>query len=205
VGKLFSGGWLPLAVGIVFFILLTTWRHGRAAIADQLDEGRVTVRRFLNRVIDRQPTRTPGTAVFLSSSPEAVPQALLSNLEHNQVVPERVVLLTIETTNRPHVPAEESLQVERLRAGFWGVIARVGYQDNPDVPALLGQAPELGVDPAATSYYVNHVTLIPNGATGMAGWRKRLFAVLYRNANPAARYFNLPVDRVVEVGAHVRL
>ena len=205
VGKLFSGGWLPLVVGLGFFVVLTTWRHGRAIVADQLEENRVTVRSFLNRLIDQQPTRTPGTAVFLSSSPEAVPQALLSNLEHNRVVSERVILLTVETTDRPHVPPEESLQIERLRAGFWRVIAEVGYQDNPDVPRLLEASPELELDPAETSYYVNHVTLIPGGGTGMAGWRRRLFAVLYRNANPATRYFNLPVDRVVEVGAHVRL
>jgi KUP system potassium uptake protein len=207
LGKLFSGGWLPLAVGALFFTVLTTWRQGRAAVARQVREDRVLVRRFLNRLIDEQPVRVPGTAVYLSSTPETVPAALLSNLEHNHIVHQQVILLTVETVGRPHVPQRAGLTVEHLRIGFTRIVARVGYQDAPNVPAILRLAGNegLAIDPASTSYYVNHVTLIPAGGSRMAAWRRRLFTVLYRNSIPAARYFNIPPDRVFEVGAYVQI
>src|SRR3954469_8324439 len=208
IGKLFSGGWLPLAVGAACFTCLTTWRRGRQIISDELNEGRVTVRLFLNRLIDEQPARTPGTAVFLSSSTDNVPQALLNNVEHNHVVPEQAILLTVKTLDMPHLPLGQGLIVRQLRLGFVSGVAQVGYQDNPDVPAALRavRAQGVDVDPDTVSYYLNHVTLVPaKGRRGMARWRKALFSFLYRNATPAAHYFNLPPDRVVEVGAYVNL
>jgi KUP system potassium uptake protein len=207
LGKLFSGGWLPLAVGAVFFVILTTWRRGRALLGQQVHEDRVSLRRFLNRLVAEQPTRVPGTSVFLSSSPGTAPATLLNNLEHNHVVHEQVILLTVKTTGAPHVPALERLTVEHLRLGFVAITAQLGYQDPPDVPEMLRLARREGldVDVENASYYVNHVSLIPNGGVGMAGWRKQLFALLYKNSTPAARYFEIPPDRVVEVGAFVEI
>jgi KUP system potassium uptake protein len=207
LGKLFSGGWLPLAVGAVFFVILTTWRRGRGLLGQQVHEDRVSLRRFLNRLVDEQPTRVPGTSVFLSSSPGTAPATLLNNLEHNHVVHEQVILLSVKTTGAPHVPEPERLTVERLRLGFVAIRAQLGYQDTPDVPAMLRLARREGldIDVEHASYYVNHVSLIPNGGVGMAGWRKRLFALLYKNSTPAARYFEIPPDRVVEVGAFVEI
>jgi KUP system potassium uptake protein len=143
--------------------------------------------------------------VFLSSSPDTVPVALLNNLEHNHVVHEQVVLLNVETAGMSHVVEEDRLTIEPLRLGFVCIIARVGYQDSPDVPAFLRQAARAGVDidVDTTSYYVNHVSLTPTGHTRMAGWRKRLFTLLYQNSTPVARYFDIPPDRVFEVGAYV--
>ena len=207
LGKLFSGGWLPLAVGAVFFAILTTWRRGRAILARRVREDRVPLRRFLNRLIDEKPPRVQGTAVFLSSSADSVPAALLNNLEHNRVVHEQVVLLTVTTAGMPHVPAGQRVQLERLRCGFVRMTAQLGYQDTPDVPAILDLARGQGLEfeDRHTTYYVNHVTLIPSGTAPMAGWRTRLFALLYQNSAPAARYYNLPSDRVFEVGAYVRI
>ncbi len=207
LGKLFSGGWLPLAVGAVFFVILTTWRHGRTILARQVREDRVPLRRFLNRLVAEQPTRVPGTSVFLSSSPDSTPAALLNNLEHNHIVHEQVVLLTVKTAAAPHVPDPERLTIERLRLGFVTVVAQVGYQDAPDVPALLRLARRQGldVDVDGASYYVNHISLIPGARGEMAGWRKRLFALLYKNSTPAARYFKIPPERVLEVGAFVEI
>src|SRR6478736_4299214 len=136
LGKLFSGGWLPLAVGAVFFAILTTWRRGRAILARRVREDRVPLRRFLNRLIDEKPLRVEGTAVFLSSSADSVPAALLNNLEHNRVVHE-VVVLTVTTAGMPHVPADQRVQLERLRCGFVRMAANLGYQDTPDVPTIL--------------------------------------------------------------------
>jgi KUP system potassium uptake protein len=117
-----------------------------------------------------------------------------------------VVLLTVKTAAAPHVPEPERLTIERLRLGFVTVVAQVGYQDAPDVPALLRLARRQGldVDVDGASYYVNHISLIP-GRGEMAGWRKRLFALLYKNSTPAARYFKIPPERVLEVGAFVEI
>jgi KUP system potassium uptake protein len=207
LGKLFSGGWLPLAVGSVFFVVLTTWRRGRTLLARRIRENRTSLRRFLNRLVTEQPTRVPGTAVFLSSSPGSAPAALLNNLEHNHVVHEHVVLLTVKTAGTPHVPDSERLSTERLRLGFVAITARLGYQDAPDVPALLRLAKREGleIDVENASYYVNHISLIPGGNGRMAGWRKRLFTLLYKNSTPAARYFKIPPERVLEVGAYVEI
>ena len=207
LGKLFSGGWLPLAVGAVFFVVLTTWRRGRTLLARRVREDRVPLRRFLNRLIEEQPQRVAGTAVILSSTPDMVPAALLNNVEHNHIVHRQVVLLSVQTAGVPHVPDDQRVQLERLRLGFVQLMAQVGYQDTPDVPAILrlAEAQGLEFDPTETTFYVNHVTLIPGGDAPMAGWRTRLFALLYQNSAPAARYFNLPSDRVFEVGAYVQI
>ena len=205
LGKLFSGGWLPLAVGAVFFVILTTWRRGRAILHRQVREGHMPLRRFINRLIDEQPMRVPGTAVFLSSAPGTVPAALRNNLVHNHVVHEQVILLTVVTKGVPHVAEDRRLEITPQRLGFVGITASYGYQDEPDVPAAIRQAQREGleIDLERTSYYVNHVSLVPAGDAPMAAWRTRLFMLLYRNSTPAARYFRIPPDQVVEMGVYV--
>ena len=205
LGKLFSGGWIPLAVGAVFFTILTTWRRGRTVLSSKVRDGRLTLRRFLNRMVDDQPMRVPGTAVFMSANEGMVPAALLNNLEHNHILHEQVIVLTTVTEGVPHVPPERQVMIDRLRLGFVAVRVHYGYQDEPDVPAALHVAKQQGlqIDLDRTSYYVNHVTLIPTGDTDMAGWRTRLFTLLYQNSTPAARWFHIPNDRVFEVGVYV--
>jgi KUP system potassium uptake protein len=205
--KVASGGWLPLAVGAVFFAILTTWRRGRAILAAQTREGRVLVRRYLNRMIDEPPQRVCGTAVYLSESQETAPPALLNNTDHNHVVHEQVILLTVATVGLPHIEGEYRLSIERLRLGFVGIVARFGYQDEPDVPEVLRHAMKQGleIDLEQTTYFVSHASLIPTGHTRMARWRKRLFAFLYQNSTPPARYYRIPPDRVIEVGAYVEM
>jgi KUP system potassium uptake protein len=208
LGKLFSGGWIPLAVGAVFFTVITTWRRGRAILNRRISKGRVPLRRYLNRMIDDPPLRVPGTAVFLTSSQETVPPALLTNAEHNHVVHEQVILLTVETAGIPKVPPSGRLKISRYRLGFVGIVARYGYQEEPDVPAALRLATEQGlldIDFDDTSYYVNHVSLIPTGERTLSRWRAKLFAVLHQNSTPAARYFRIPPDRVLEVGVYVTM
>jgi KUP system potassium uptake protein len=205
--KVASGGWLPLVVGAIAFTILTTWHRGRAELARVMREGRVTVRKFINRMIDEQPIRAPGTAVFLTQSLDTVPTALLRNVEHNGVLHARVVLLKLEAVGIPHVSDADRLRIERLRLGFLGVSARYGYQDKPDVVAVMRLAATQGVDidPDRVSYFVDHVSILPTGRIRMAPWRKRLFALLHQNSLPAARYYRIPPDRVFEVGAYVQL
>ncbi len=207
LGKLFSGGWIPLAVGAVFFGILTTWRKGRSILERRVQKGRVPLRRYINRMIDAEPLRVPGTAVFLTSSQDTVPPALLTNVEHNHVIHEHVILLTVETASVPTVPASKRLTVTTYRLGFVGIVARYGYQDAPDVPAALRLAVDQGLDADLehASYYVNHVSLIPTGEVSLPRWRAKLFAILHQNSTPAARYFRIPPDQVLEVGVYVTM
>jgi KUP system potassium uptake protein len=205
--KIMSGGWFPLVVGAIFFTILTTWHRGRITLGRAMREGRVSLRRYINRMIDEPPNRIPGTAVFLTTSLDTVPTALLNNAEHNGIVHERVVLVKIHTAGVPHVPEAERVAIKNLRLGFVAIAASYGYQDEPDVVAALEQARRHGldIDLDHTSYYVDHVTILPTGRARMAGWRKRLFAVLHQNSTPVARSYHIPPDRVFEVGAYVEL
>jgi KUP system potassium uptake protein len=205
--KIMSGGWFPLVVGAIFFIILTTWHKGRLTLARAMKEDRVSLRRYINRMIDERPNRIPGSAVFLTPSLDTVPTALLNNAEHNGIVHEHVVLVKIHTVGVPHVDDAERVTVEKLRLGFVAIAARYGYQDEPDVVAALEQAKRQGldIDLDRTSYYVDHVTILPTGRARMAGWRKRLFALLHQNSTPVARSYHIPPDRVFEVGAYVEL
>jgi KUP system potassium uptake protein len=207
VTKIMSGGWFPLVVGAIFFIILTTWHKGRLTLGRAMKEDRVSLRRYINRMIDEPPNRIPGSAVFLTPSLDTVPTALLNNAEHNGIVHEHVVLVKIHTVGVPHVDESERVTIERLRLGFVAITARYGYQDEPDVVAALELAKGKGleIDLDHTSYYVDHVTILPTGRARMAGWRKRLFALLHQNSTPVARSYHIPPDRVFEVGAYVEL
>jgi KUP system potassium uptake protein len=205
--KIMSGGWFPLVVGAIFFTILTTWHKGRLTLARAMKEDRVSLRRYINRMIDERPNRIRGTAVFLTPSLDTVPTALLNNAEHNGIVHEHVILVKIHTVGVPHVDEAERVAIERLRLGFVAITATYGYQDEPDVVAALELAKRQGLDLDLdrTSYYVDHVTILPTGRARMAGWRKRLFALLHQNSTPVARSYHIPPDRVFEVGAYVEL
>jgi KUP system potassium uptake protein len=145
--------------------------------------------------------------VFLTTSLDTVPTALLRNAEHNGIVHERVILVKIATVGVPHVPEPQRVAVKHLRLGFVAIAATYGYQDEPNVVAALEQARRQGldIDLERMSYYVDHVTIVPTGRARMPGWRKRLFALLHQNSNPVARSYNIPSGRVFEVGAYVEL
>jgi KUP system potassium uptake protein len=205
--KVLSGGWFPLVVGAVFFVILTTWHRGRITLARAVREGRLPLRQYLNAMVDTPPNRVPGTAIFLSTSLETVPTALLNNAGHNGIVHEQVILVKIKIAGVPHVPEPDRLQVERLRHGFVAIAITYGYQDEPDVVAALREAGREGIaiDLDRASYFVDHVTILPTGRARMAGWRTRLFMFLHQNSTPVTRSFHIPPDRVFEVGAYVEL
>ena len=205
--KFLSGGWLPMAVGAVAFTILTTWRRGRAIVARGMGEGGVSLRSYLNQMVERPIDRVPGTAVFLTTTQESVPPALLNNVEHNHVLHQQVIMLTLQTLDVPHIDDSERILMERLRFGFVGIVARFGYQDSPDAVAALRVAQQQGlaIDVERASYYVNRVSLILTGGAPMVRWRKWLFTLLYRNSTSAARYYNIPPGRVLEIGAQVEI
>ncbi len=205
--KIPDGGWFPLLVGLMVFTLLTTWKRGRAVLMDRLAEDSMTLDVFIESITVSPPARVPGTSVFLTSTPNRVPHALLHNLKHNKVLHERVVFLTVVTRDIPRVPAAEQLEVKEIGASFWQIEGVFGFMEDPDVPALLDACESRGLafDMMDTSFFVSRETLIPKVAPGMALWRERLFVSLSKNAVKASDFFHVPTNRVVELGTQVEL
>jgi KUP system potassium uptake protein len=210
--KVEEGGWFPLAAGALVFTLLSTWKRGRQLLAEQLREAGLPLPLFLSEIARKAPLRVPGTSVFMTSNVGMVPPVLLHHLKHNKVLHERVVLASVLTEEIPAVPEAERVTVRELGSGFHQVIARYGFMETPDVPAMLDSiprrsipGPRLRIVPMETTYYLGRETLLPTGPSRMATWRKRLFIVMARNAQTASSFFGLPPNRVVEMGAQIQL
>ncbi len=203
--KIAAGGWVPLVLAAALLLLMTTWKRGRLALQQLLQRAGLPLDLMLNELGRRPAPRVPGTAVFLTSDSKGAPVVLLHHLKHNKALHEQVVLMSITASNTPTVPREERVTVSSLDHGFWRVTARFGFMESPDVPALLAQCAEQGIiaRPMETSYYLGHERLLPTGPTKMARWRKRLFVLMARNAQSAAQFFQLPSNRVVEMGAQI--
>jgi KUP system potassium uptake protein len=205
--KIPHGGWFPLVVGAVLYLLLSTWKRGRSLLASRLRERLYPFDRFLQDITREPPHRVPGTAVFMTSNLMGTPPTLLHNLEHNRVLHESVVLLTVVTSDTPHVPDEDRLSVETLGQGFYRVTLRYGFMEDPDVPAALavGAAHGLAPSPEHTTYFLGVETLLSTHREGMPRWRERLFTVMSRNAVRATSFFRIPPERVVELGMQIEL
>jgi len=205
--KIPHGGWFPLVVAAVIFAVMTTWKTGRRILASRMQATTLPFDLFLKDVESSPPTRVRGTAVFMYGNPDGTPPALLHNLIHNQVLHERVLLLTVDTREVPVVPDDERVEVTELGAGFYRVVVRYGFVEEPDIPAALAMLKERGLEltPMSTSYFLGRETLIPSSKPGMAMWREHLFAVMTRNARTATSFYGLPPNRVVELGAQIEL
>ena len=203
--KVPNGGWFPLAVGLLMFVLLTTWKRGRSLVFDRMSTDTLPVESFIEAIGDVQ--RVEGTGVFMSSNNRIVPHAMLHNLKHNKVIHERVVLLTLRYAQTPTVPDEERLQVQALGANFYRMDARFGYMEDSDVPKVLELAAKRGVmfDTMSTSFFLSRETLIPSRMPGMAVWREHLFSWMSRNATSAKDFFRIPPNRVVELGTQIEI
>jgi KUP system potassium uptake protein len=205
--KIEDGGWVPLLAAGVVALFMTTWYRGRFLLARELRQDRADVDSFLHDIEKHPPMRPPGLAVFMDSNPTGIPRTLLHNLKHNRVLHERVVLLTVATEEIPRVPTEERMTVNALAPGFIRVVARYGYMERPNVPALLRQARDQGLwyEPMLTTFFLSRETLICTTRPGMGRWRKRLFALMLRNALRATAHYGIPPNRVVELGAEVTI
>ena len=205
--KIPQGGWFPIAIGVIAFTLLTTWKRGRAILLDRLMRETMPLDVFISSIAASPPLRVPGTAVFLTSTEGRVPQALLHNLKHNKVLHERVVLLTVKTRDIPRVPIAERLKIEELGCNFRRLEAHYGFMEDQDIPALLEECGRRGMvfDMMETSFFVSRETLIPTVAPGMALWREKIFVSMSKNATKATEYFKIPTNRVVELGTQIEL
>ncbi len=207
--KIPDGGWFPLVTGVAVFVLMTTWKHGRQIMQQRLQSEAMNLRTFIGSLAYEPPLRVPGTAVFMTSNPEGVPHAMLHNLMHNKVLHERVLLVNVQVHDVPFVPEVDRVETHPLDGRFWQVIVRYGFKDEPDVPRALALCADQGldVDMMETSFFLGRETLIPRLEieSGMAFWREKLFAAMYRNAGSATAFFRIPPNRVVELGTQVEL
>jgi len=204
--KIPDGGWFPLLVGLIVFTILTTWAKGRHLMMARLREAAMPIKVFISSAATSA-TRVPGTAVFMTSSADGVPHALLHNLKHNKVLHERIILLTVKIADVPFVRQAERVKLEHLGHGFHRLVLRYGFMEEPDVPAALALVTGCGdkFKMMDTSFFLARQTLLASSKPGMAIWREKLFAWMLRNAESAMEFFRLPTNRVVEVGSQVEI
>ncbi len=204
--KVFQGGWFPLFVGFLSFTVLTTWKRGRELVRKQLVAKSVPLDTVINS-LGPHVARARGIAVFLTATTEGVPAALLHNLKHNQTVHERTVLTTVTTAETPYVPDSERITLTDLGSGFYRLIIRYGFMQSPDVPAALTACKAHGLDfeLMRTSFFLSRETIVPSLYPGMARWRELLFAFMALNATSATKFFNIPTERVVELGTQLEI
>ncbi len=204
--KVPDGGWFPLLVGLIAFTLLTTWARGRKLMLDRLREAAIPVSVFVKSAVNSA-TRVSGTAVFMTSTVDGVPHALLHNLKHNKVLHERVVLLTVKIEDVPYVNREGRIELEDLGQGFFRVVMHYGFMEETDVPSELARIDACGTQfkMMDTSFFLARQTLLPSARPGMPIWREKLFAWMLRNAESAMEFFRLPTNRVVELGSQVEI
>ncbi|WP_260600510.1 potassium transporter Kup [Sphingomonas endolithica] len=204
--KVPAGGWFPLLAGLIIFTFLTTWSKGRQLMIDRLREGAMPIKVFIQSAATAA-TRVPGTAVFMTSSAEGVPHALLHNLKHNKVLHERIILLTVKIMDEPYYPDDGRCHLEDLTHGFHRMVLKYGFMQEPDVPAALSRIHQCGPDfrMMDTSFFLSRQTLLASDRPGMMIWREKLFAWMLRNAESAMEFFRLPTNRVVELGSQVEI
>ncbi len=205
--KIPHGGWFPLLVALAVFTIMTTWKRGRSILSDRLDARPLPVEDFLASIAGHPPPRVPGTAIFMTSTVDGAPMALLHNLKHNKVLHERVLVLTIEVADVPYMPDDERLTVTGLEMGFWRLVARYGFKESPDVPEILQRVdiPGYTYRPMADSFFLGEIAVLVSEKPAMVRWRSVLFERMTRNSLRASSYFNIPPDRVVGLGAQVEI
>ncbi len=212
--KIVAGAWLPLLIALTISTVMMTWHRGRALVTSTRKDAEGELRHFVDDLheMDPHPAVTSGTAVFLNRTKETVPLAMRANVEHNHVVHEHVVVLSVVTEETPYVSEDERIEIDPLGwtdDGIVHVTARYGYAESPDIPAALqlacGMSDELELEPEETTYFVSTISLRVGDAPGMARWRKRLFVATSGVAADAADYFGLPRDRTVSMGSTIEV
>jgi KUP system potassium uptake protein len=209
VFKIVQGGWLPLAIAVALFTMMTTWKTGRRLVAERLTARAFPLPEFMDMVRTNPPRRVPGSSVFLTAQPRGTtPPALFHNLRYNKVLHEHVIVLTVTTVPVPSVAeGEDRLSIEQLGEGVATVRVQYGFMEDPNVPEALEMARDRGmpIDLADVTYFLGRETIIVTRQPGMAAWREKLFVLMARNAVRATAYFRLPPERVVELGVQVEM
>jgi len=205
--KIADGGWFPLVFGLAIFVMLITWKRGRQLLHDRQAKDALPLKSFVDSLGRNDMVRVPGTAVFMTSSPNEVPKAMLHSLKHYKLLHERVVILTVNVLDIPRVTDAQRVSVEMLPNHFWQVKVFYGFMDQPNLPEALEWCSEQGlaVEMMDTTFFLGRETLFPSREAEMPFWQEKLFIAMFRNAGSAANFFQLPPNRVVELGAQVVL
>jgi KUP system potassium uptake protein len=205
--KIVQGGWFPLVIGASLFTLMTTWKRGRSLLSERLEAQVEPLETFLEQVASNPPVRVPGTAVYMSRKVGGTPFSLAQNLRVNKSLHERVVLLTVETEEVPRIRRGRHIMVKKLACGFVKVVLRYGFMETPNVHRAMGRVCIDGetVPKDEVVYFVGRETLFATKHPGMALWREKLFALMFRNALSASSFYRLPPSQVIELGAQVEL
>jgi KUP system potassium uptake protein len=207
--KVAQGGWLPLALAAVIFVAMATWKGGRRVLAERIRDEAKPLDQFLREIQQQSITRVAGTAIFMNGTASRTPAALRHNIEHNKVLHERVIFVTVKTQQVPHVAAGDRVKVEPFGNGLYRVKVYYGFMEEPNIPDALAAASAHGLGPLNaedTTYFLGRETIIASAnRRGMAVWRERLFALMSRNATTATAYFGIPPNRVIELGEQVEM
>jgi len=205
--KLRYGGWVPLVIALGVYTLMTTWKRGREILAKRMLEKTVPLKMLLADLAAEPPIRVPGTAMFMYGTTDGTPPALVHNLAHNKVLHEKIVFLTVVTEDVPHVASAARVIVKRIGKGFYSVVARYGFMEDPDIEDVLSacRVQSLDIRIEGTTFFLGRETLVASERPGMAEWREKLFAFMSRNALRATAFFKIPANQVFEVGAQVEL
>jgi KUP system potassium uptake protein len=206
--KVEYGGWFPLVLGLGVFVLMTTWRRGRELVVREIKQGGLALEPFIENISEHPPLRVPGTAVFLTANQNAVPHALLHNLKHNKVLHERNVLLTADILETPAADADERILIVPLGGEFYRLSLRFGFAEDPNIPLALSRCANVGLpfDMMDTTFFLSRENIVADrGRPGMVLWRDKLFAFMARNAMPATAFFQIPGNRLIELGAQVEI
>jgi KUP system potassium uptake protein len=205
--KLWQGGWFPLVLGAAIFVVMATWRRGRELLIETIRADDPELVPFINSLTEHDVHRTPRTAVYAVANPDTVPQALLHNLKHNQVLHERNIILTVVFHDVPWIPFDQRVEVTPLGRGFWQVRVNYGFKNTPDIPQALQlcRARGLAINLFEISYFLSRETIVPTKGAGMAHWREALFAAMSRNAGSVVEFFKLPNNCVIELGTRVQI
>lgn len=205
--KIESGGWVPLALGIVIYLLMTTWQQGRKILYSRLKERSVSVEEFCQRILKNPPMRVPGTAIYMSGDPWGVPVPLLHILKHNKVMHERVALLTILTKEVPLVPKKERVHIQEIVPNLYRIIVFYGFMEIPKMKHILDalRSQDIHFKLSDTTFVLGRETIIPSSHPGMSLWRESLFAWMTKNAQRPTTFFRIPPNQVIEVGIQVEI
>jgi KUP system potassium uptake protein len=205
--KVEHGGWFPLVLGLVVFTVMTTWRRGRELVIRELKQAGLALKPFIESIAEHPPLRVPGQAVFLTAQPEAVPHALLHNLKHNKVLHEQNTVLTVEWLETPTAEPEERIELVSLGHEFHQLTLRYGFAEDPDVPDMLAKCEKVGLvfDMMDTTFFLSRESIVATDNRGMVKWRDKLFAFMQRNALPATAFFQIPGNRLIELGTQVEI
>jgi KUP system potassium uptake protein len=205
--KIRHGGWVPLAMAVAIYLVMTTWKRGREILSKRMLEKTVPLKLLLADLAAEPPIRVPGTAVFMYGTPDGTPPALIHNLAHNKVLHEKIVFLTVVTEDVPYVSPAERVTVRRIGKGFHSVVARYGFTEDPDIVDVVAacKLQQLEIPIEGTTFFLGRETVIASERPGMALWRETVFAFMTRNALRATAFFKIPPNQVFEVGAQVEL